>query len=134
MILSVSLFLAYCRGFSAVAVVQFLYKDCVWKVENCLVLCITSARSLFLLCHFRAAPVFIHPLLTAYPKVITKIWTGEGERSRAILNHGGRAPIPPSLGYINGGVRKESACDGHMMDRKQGSAGRDCASMRHLTK
>lgn len=78
MILSISLFLAYCRGFSAVAVVQFLYKDCVWKVENRLVLCITFARSLFLLCHFRAAPVFIHSLPTAYPKVITKIWTGEG--------------------------------------------------------
>ena len=97
MILSVSLFLAYCRGFSAAAVVQFLYKDCVWKVENRLVLCITSARSLFLLCHFRAAPVFIHPLPTAYPKVITKIWTGRGKRSRAILKHGGKAPIPPLL-------------------------------------
>ena len=45
----------------------------------------------------------------------------------------GKAPIPPSLGYINGGVRKESACGGHIMDRKQGSAGRDCASMRLLT-
>ena len=80
MILSVSLFFAYCRGFWAVAVVQFLYKDCVWKVENRLVLCITSVQSCFLLCHFRAALVFIHPLPTAYPKVITKIWTGEGEK------------------------------------------------------
>ena len=80
MILSVSLFLACCRGFSAVAVVQFLYKYCVWKVENRLVFCITSVHGCFLLCHFRAAPVFIHPLPTAYPKVITKIWTGEGEK------------------------------------------------------
>ena len=80
MILSVSIFLAYCRGFSAVVVVQFLYKICVWKVENRLVLCITSVHGFFLRCHFCAASVFIHPLLTAYPKVITKIWTGEGEK------------------------------------------------------
>ena len=45
----------------------------------------------------------------------------------------GQAPIFPLLGYMNGGVRKESACVEHMMDRKQGSAGRDCASMRLLT-
>ena len=31
------------------------------------------------------------------------------ERSRAILNHGGKAPIPPSLCY-SGIVREESAC------------------------
>ena len=118
MILSVSLFLAYCRGFWAVAVVQFLYKDCVWKVENRLVLCITFACSLFLLCHFRAAPVFIHPLLTAYPKVITKIWTGErGKGQGLFLIMGAKPPYPHY--YENGVVRKESACGRHMMDRKQ---------------
>ena len=41
----------------------------------------------------------------------------------------GRAPIPPLLGHGNGIVRKESACGGHMMNRKQGSAGKKYASM-----
>ena len=38
-----------------------------------------------------------------------------GARSRASLNHGGRAPIPPLLKYENGIVRRESACGGHSL-------------------
>ena len=33
-----------------------------------------------------------------------------GRRSRAIRNHGGNAPIPPSLGYENGIAREEGTC------------------------
>lgn len=75
MILSVSPFLAYCRGFWALRIVQFLSKYCDLKVENCPVLCITSTRRLFLLRHFFPARPFIHALRTPYPKVIIKIWT-----------------------------------------------------------
>ena len=41
----------------------------------------------------------------------------KGKRSRAILNHGGKAPIPPLLGHGNGAVRGERPCGGHKMGR-----------------
>ena len=38
------------------------------------------------------------------------------KRSRAILKHGGGAPIPPLLGYENGIVWEKSVCGGHIME------------------